>query len=72
MPNTCKSNGTQPFGTEFSGERVSNTWVICLTDGDNGPKGSLIPNTLSGTMVLFKKDGDRKTHHRKMSLRLIS
>ncbi len=26
-----------------SGERVRNTWVICPGDGDNSPKGELIP-----------------------------
>ena len=55
-----------------SGERVSNAWVICLMDGDNGPKGSLIPNTFQETMVFWKKDGDRKAYHHEMNLRLIS
>ena len=28
-----------------SGERVSNTWVTCPREGDNLPKGELIPLT---------------------------
>jgi hypothetical protein len=31
-----------------SGGRVSNTWITCLTDGDNRPKGLLIPGKLTG------------------------
>ena len=31
-----------------SGERVSNTWIICLQVGDNIPKGVLIPNEIVG------------------------
>ena len=30
---------------EYSGERVSNAWVIYLLVGDNTPNGVLIPNT---------------------------
>ena len=30
----------------FSGERVSNTWVTCLQDGDNSWKRLLIPNVI--------------------------
>ncbi len=29
-----------------SGERVSNTWVICLKEGNNCPKGLVIPHTI--------------------------
>ncbi len=29
-----------------SGERVSNTWVICLKVGNNCPKGQLIPHVV--------------------------
>ena len=29
-----------------SGERVSNTWIICLWDGDNSWKRLLIPNKM--------------------------
>ncbi len=32
------------FGCEYSGARVSNTWVIYLMVGDNIPKGVLIPH----------------------------
>ena len=30
------------FGTEYSGERVSNTWVTYPEDRDNSSKGLLI------------------------------
>jgi hypothetical protein len=33
------------FGPEYSGARVSNTWVICPSVGDNNPKGLLIPHS---------------------------
>ena len=36
------------FGLPESGERVSNTWVICLGAGDNLGKLGLIPHTSSG------------------------
>ena len=36
------------FGHEYSGERVSNTWVTCLGVGDNLGKLELIPHTLFG------------------------
>ena len=52
MLNTCKSNGT--FG--FSGERVSNAQVICREDGDNVPKGTLIPDVVSESHDLLTKD----------------
>ncbi len=32
---------------EESGERVSNTWIICLQDWDNYSKGWLIPNNMA-------------------------
>ena len=32
---------------EESGERVSNTWIICLWDGDNLGKPGLIPNNMA-------------------------
>ena len=38
-----------------SGGRVSNTWVICLSDGDNRVKTLLIPDKLTGTRVLVRK-----------------
>ena len=51
-PNTCKSNGVyylEPFGVtnfKLSGGRVSNTWVICLCEGDNIWKRMLIPHNV--------------------------
>ncbi len=32
------------FGSEYSGARVSNTWVTYPRAGDNVPKGTLIPH----------------------------
>ena len=29
-----------------SGERVSNAWVICLEEGNNCPKGLVIPHKI--------------------------
>ena len=55
-----------------SGERVSNTWIICLRDGDNAPKGALIPNEMVVTQVAAIKGGDRKAYRLEMSPRLIS
>ncbi len=46
VPNTCKSNGADFFESELSGERVSNTWMICPEAGDNSSKGLLIPHKL--------------------------
>ena len=51
VPNTCKSNGADFFESELSGERVSNTWMICPEAGDNSPKGLLIPHKL----LLFRR-----------------
>ncbi len=51
VPNTCKSNENPFFGLGDSGERVSNTLVTCLEDGDNPSKEGLIPNNL----VLIRK-----------------
>ena len=44
MPNTCKSNGSCRFIGKVSGRRVSNTWAICLQEGDNPGKPELIPH----------------------------
>ena len=52
MLNTCKSNGH--FGV--SGERVSKAQVICRKDGDNVPKGALIPNVVKQSHEGFTKD----------------
>ena len=57
---------------EESGERVSNTWIICLQDWDNYSKGWLIPNKMAVTQVAAIKGGDRKACHLKMSPRPIS
>ncbi len=43
MPNTCKSNDLWQFIVKGSGRRVSNTWAICLGEGDNLGKPGLIP-----------------------------
>ncbi len=43
MPNTCKSNG-ESSNMSTSGARVSNAWIICLEEGDNESKDSLIPH----------------------------
>ena len=53
--NTCKSCAKEASAPE-SGERVSNTWVICLGAGDNLGKLGLIPHTLIG-FCLVKKAG---------------
>ena len=55
MPNTCKSNGDY-FGN-LSGERVSNAWATCPLDGDNIPKGVLIPNEVTEPHGFDTKDG---------------
>ena len=55
VPNTCKSNGK--LAITFSGERVSNAWATCPSDGDNIPKGVLIPDTTFRPHGLKKKGG---------------
>ena len=55
MHNTCKSNGDY-FGN-LSGERVSNAWATCPLDGDNIPKGVLIPNVTAISHEDAVKDG---------------
>ena len=55
-----------------SGERVSNTWIICLWDGDNYPKGWLIPNKMVVTYVTAIKGGDLRAYRLEMSPRPIS
>jgi len=57
---------------EESGERVSNTWIICLQDWDNRSKGRLIPNEMAATQVAAITGGDRKAYHLEMSPRPIS
>ena len=56
----------------FSGERVSNTWIICLRDGDNSWKRLLIPNKPVIAQVFTGKGGDRKAFRPEMSPRPIS
>ena len=46
--NTCKSNGEPGFGPGISGERVRNTWAICLKVGDSSAKAELIPHVITG------------------------
>jgi hypothetical protein len=55
-----------------SGERVSNTWIICLLVGDNLGKPGLIPNNMAFTQVEAIKGGDLRAYLQKMSLRPIS
>ncbi len=43
------------FGCEYSGARVSNTWVTYLLARDNTPKGMLIPHTLLTATAVTKK-----------------
>ena len=49
MDEACKSN--EIVAMLFSGGRVSNTWIICLSLGNNDWKRSLIPNV------------DKRWHH---------
>ena len=44
-----------PFGGEYSGERVSNTWAICPALRDKPWKRGLIPDTITGRMVWWWK-----------------
>ena len=55
MLNTCKSNGE--LAITLSGERVSNAWAICPLDGDNIPKGVLIPDVINTPHGVLKKGG---------------
>jgi hypothetical protein len=43
------------FGSEYSGERVSNTWATCLKDWDNVEKSALIPDD-----VVLHKQADQR------------
>ena len=45
------------FGSEYSGARVSNTWVICLRVRDNLGKLGLIPDETTRSSGLAEKDG---------------
>ena len=46
-----------PSGSEYSGARVSNTWVICLRVRDNLGKLGLIPDETTRSSGLAEKDG---------------
>ena len=62
VPNTCKSSENlliDPFGViliKESGGRVSNAWVTCLQEGDNIPKGMLIPHNIYLRHLRYIKD----------------
>ncbi len=55
-----------------SGERVSNTWAIYPTVGNNTLKGVLIPHDVLGTQVSEMKGGLCICYRRRMSPRPIS
>ena len=42
-------------GKFASGKRVSNAWATCRKDGDNIPKGVLIPNVVYKAHALYIK-----------------
>ena len=50
MLNTCKSNGKALLAGCSSGERVSNTWVICPALRDKLGKLGLIPDRTTACM----------------------
>jgi hypothetical protein len=41
--------------SEFSGERVRNTWAICLKVGDSSAKAELIPHVISQDILAKSK-----------------
>ena len=55
VPNTCKSNGVVVAIRQLSGERVSNALVTCPEEGDNSPKGLLIPHVVIWIRCLITK-----------------
>ena len=57
--NTCKSNETVGATLQFSGGRVSNTWVTCPEVGNTSGKLELIPHDIFGTRVLMIKAGSQ-------------
>ena len=61
-----------PEGSEakgkVSGGRVSNTWVICLKEGNNCAKGQLIPHNVRSLV----RPKERPSGRFEMSLRPIS
>ena len=52
--NTCKSNGKALLAGYSSGERVSNTWVICPVLRDKLGKLGLIPDRTASWVVWWK------------------
>ena len=51
-PKTCKSN--EKVGNhEYSGARVSNTWITYLQDEDNVPKGTLILDDVTESLEIL-------------------
>ena len=57
---------------EYSGVRVSKTWMIYLLVGNNSGKLLLIPHDIVGSQDLTIKAGDRKAWRLKRSPRPIS
>ena len=51
MLNTCKSNDEAQLAGWISGERVSNTWVICPALWDKPGKLGLIPDMTPRRML---------------------
>ena len=47
----------RPSGREYSGERVSNTWVTCLRVGDNPFNEGLIPHNTAVSHEIAVKGG---------------
>ena len=45
-------------GRVVSGKRVRNAWVTCPREGDNTPKGVLIPHKPTASMEAEGKAGD--------------
>ena len=57
--NTCKSNEAEGATPQFSGGRVSNTWVTCPEVGNTSGKPELIPHDIVGAKVLAIKAGSQ-------------
>ena len=57
--NTCKSSEAWGATPQFSGGRVSNTWVTCPEVGNTSGKLELIPHDIFGTKVLTIKAGSQ-------------
>ncbi len=70
--NTCRSNEKVPAcRDEYSGARVSNTWIIYLRIGNNCSKGQLIPDKvyfsseewMKGSLCFKLPFEDESAHH---------